>query len=125
MTKSFLAFAALLGALIGPAHAAGENAAVKNTAVSKFSDADYALMKARVDEALKAETDGQTLEWKNDQTGASGAVTPLNRLVWNDLQCRRLRIVNTYGEVKGQGVYKFCEKPAGRWKLVGPDGAQR
>jgi hypothetical protein len=67
MTKTFVAFAALLGALIGPAHAAGEDAAVKDTTVSSFSDADDALLKARVDEALMTEKDGQTLEWKNDK----------------------------------------------------------
>jgi len=71
-------------------------------------------MKARVDEALKAEKDGGTLEWKNDKTGASGAVAPVNRLTWNDLQCRRLRIGNTCGNTTGRGVYKFCEKPLGR-----------
>ena len=32
-----------------------------------------------------------------------------------------LRITNVYREQKEQGVYKFCEKPAGKWKLVGPD----
>jgi len=78
------------------------------------NEADYALMKARVDEALKAEKDGGTLEWKNDKTGASGAVAPVNRLTWNDLQCRRLRIGNTCGNTTGRGVYKFCEKPLGR-----------
>ena len=45
----------------------------------------------------------------------------MNKLTWNGLSCRRLRITNVYGEQKEQGVYKFCEKPAGKWKLVGPD----
>jgi hypothetical protein len=43
------------------------------------------------------------------------------RLEWNGLACRRLQIHNVYGDLKAQGVYKFCEKPAGKWKLVGPD----
>lgn len=125
MIKTICTFACLLITLTGPAHAAGADAALKNTPSSKFNEADYALMKARVDEALKAEKDGETLAWKNDKSGALGAVTPVNRLTWNDLPCRRLRIVNTYGSTTGRGVYKFCEKPPGRWKLVGPDGDQK
>jgi len=45
----------------------------------------------------------------------------MNKLTWNGMSCRRLRITNVYGEQKAQSVYKFCEKPAGKWKLVGPE----
>jgi len=125
MNKTSMTLACVLGLLGAPAQAAGENAALKNTPSSKFNAEDYALMKARVDQALKAEKDGETLAWNNDKSGASGTVTALNRLTWNDLSCRRLRIVNNHGSTTGRGVYKFCEKPPGRWKLVGLDGAQQ
>jgi surface antigen len=82
-------------------------------------------MKARVNQALKAEKGGEALEWRNDKTRASGSVTPLNRLDWNGMACRRLHIVNVVPGNWGEGVYKFCEKPPGRWKLVGPDGDPR
>jgi len=88
---------------------------------TKFNDADHALMMGRINQALHADKDGETLEWKNDKTPASGSVTPLDRFTWEGLPCRRLRIHNAYGKLKAEGVYKFCEKPAGRWKLVGPD----
>jgi len=124
--RCVLVAAALLGALIGPAHAAvGANAATQNTPGSKFSKEDYALMMERIHLALRAEKDGDTLDWKNDASPASGSVTPLDRLVWEGLPCRRLRIVNVYGELRREGVYKFCEKPAGQWKLVGPDQAPK
>lgn len=123
--KHVLIAALCCSAMTGQAHAAGENAVLKNTAVSKFSSSDYALMKARVDQALAADKDGDTLEWSNAQTGAAGTVTPVNRLDWNGMPCRRLNITNLYGKTSGKtsgkGIYKFCEKPAGRWKLVGPD----
>lgn len=123
IVKAFITFAAL-AALLGPAHAAGERAALRGTAASKFNAEDIALMKASVGQALTSDKDGDTLEWRNDKTGASGAVTPLNRLSWNGLDCRRLRIVNAHRRTTEQGVYRFCEKPAGRWKLVGPDRPQ-
>ena len=87
---------------------------------SKFRAADLALMKASVGQALKVGQDGETLAWKNDKSAASGDVTPLDRHTWNGMDCRRLRIVNSHGRLTEQGVYRFCEKPAGRWKLVGP-----
>ena len=88
---------------------------------TSFNEEDRALMMGRVNQALGAEKEGETLEWKNEKTPASGSVKALNRLDWNGLACRRLEIHNVYGDLKAHGVYKFCEKPAGKWKLVGPD----
>jgi hypothetical protein len=113
--------AALLVALAAPAHALGPQDNLKNAPATKFNSDDLALMNARVQEALKSEKEGQVLEWKNDKTGASGSVVPMSRLTWNGLSCRRLRIANTFGDSKAQAVYKFCEKPPGTWKLVGPE----
>jgi surface antigen len=113
--------AALLAGLGGPADALGPQTGLKDTPGAKFNDDDIALMKARVDQALKAEKEGEVLEWKNEKTGASGSVVPMNHVTWNGLECRRLRISNVYAELKAQGVYKFCQKPPGKWKLVGPE----
>ncbi len=121
MKRTAIALAALSGALAGPAQAAGEIGAFRHTVVEKFTTDDFALMQARIDQALAAEKDGETLAWKSTRTKASGSVTPLNRLTWDGLACRRVRVANAYGSLKGDGVYKFCEKPAGQWKLVGPD----
>ncbi len=113
--------AALLAALAAPALALGPQNGLKNTPGAKFNSEDIALMKAQVFAALKSDKEGEPLTWKNDKTGASGTVVPMNRLTWNGLSCRRLRIANAFGELKAQGVYKFCEKPAGTWKLAGEE----
>ena len=123
--RAALALLALAGASAGPAHAVRGYDNFNNTPVAKFSKEDSALMMARVNQALKAEKDGETLDWKNEATPASGSVTPLARFSADGLTCRRLRIVNVYAELKAQGVYRFCEKPAGKWKLVGPDAAPK
>jgi surface antigen len=111
--------AALVAGTVGPVHAI--QFGLKDGPGAKFNNDDLALMMARVDTALKSPTEGEVLEWKNDKTPASGSVVPMNKLTWNGLSCRRLRITNVYGEQKAQSVYKFCEKPAGKWKLVGPE----
>jgi len=114
--------AALLAILaVGPAAASGVRDATQDMPATKFNADDNALMMARVDEALRASDEGRPFSWKSDKTPASGSVVPLNRLQWNGLSCRRVQISNAYGELKSQGVYKFCEKPAGQWKVVGPD----
>jgi len=114
-----LCSAVLVAGTAAPAHAI--QFGLKDGPGAKFNNDDLALMMARVDEGLKSPTEGEVLEWKNDKTPASGSVVPMNKLTWNGLSCRRLRITNVYGEQKAQGVYKFCEKPAGKWKLVGPE----
>ena len=116
-----LAAAALLGLGAPAAHAVRGYDTFNTTPMSKFSKEDAALMMAKVDQALKAEKDGETLEWKSTATPASGSVTPLARFTADGLACRRLRVMNAYGGLKNEGVYKFCEKPPGKWKLHGLD----
>ncbi len=112
----------LLAALLpAAAHAAGEVPVFKDTVIAKFNAEDTRLMLNRVDTALKTGQEGVPLAWRNDKSGASGTATPLNRLRSNDLDCRRVKITNRHGSMTGESTYRFCEKPKGEWKLVGPD----
>jgi surface antigen len=113
---------ALCAGLSGTAVAAGGyvNLAEQSPG-AKFNDDDMALMLGRVKQALRADQDGEMLEWKSVKTPASGSVTALDRFSAEGMACRRLRIHNAYGELKAEGVYRFCEKPGKGWKLVGPD----
>ena len=107
--------------LSGLANAAGRAAGNRRDAGDEVQRRGPGADAGGSQRGARAEKDGETLEWKSDKTPASGSVTALDRLQWNGLACRRLRISNAYGDLKAQGVYKFCEKPAGQWKLVGPD----
>lgn len=112
----------LLTALLPLAlHAAGEVPVFRDTVIAKFNAEDTRLMLDRIDTALKTGQQGVPLAWRNDKSGASGTATPLDRLRWNDLDCRRVRITNRHGSMTGESVYRFCEKPKGEWKMVGPD----
>jgi surface antigen len=113
--------AVLCVATAGAAMAAGENAVLKDTPVIEFKTEDYRLMRERVREALRADAgSSQTLTWRNDANQASGSVTPLERETWQGLACRQVRISNTHRKNSAEGVYRFCEKPPGTWKLAGP-----
>jgi surface antigen len=118
--KNLFVIAALAGVMAGPVLAASGYAAAKDSVMFKFNADDVALMQAKVRVALAAEPGSETLSWKNEATGASGSVAPLDRETWSGLPCRQLRIVNTHRSHNAEGVYRFCEKPAGRWKLAGP-----
>ncbi|MFZ4288663.1 RT0821/Lpp0805 family surface protein [Variovorax sp. HJSM1_2] len=120
--KKLMALTLLFGVFTGGAMAA-VGKVLTDSVIAKFNESDLALMTATVDQALKADKDGEKLDWKNEKTGASGQVTPLARFQANGLACRRLRVVNHYRQQTGSGVYRYCEKPAGQWKLVGPDKA--
>ena len=120
-TRDALAAGALFAALAAPAFALGPQDGLKNTPGAHFNSEDIALMKAQVFAALKSEKEGEPLAWKNDKTGASGTVVPMNRLTWQGLSCRRLRISNAFEGQTAQGVYKFCQKPPGTWKLAGEE----
>jgi surface antigen len=104
--------------------AAGEVPVFKDTVIAKFNAEDTRLMLDRIDTALKSGQEGVPLAWRNDKSGASGTATPLNRLRWNALDCRRVRVINRHGSMTGESVYRFCEKPKGEWKMVGPDTGQ-
>lgn len=115
------ALSLLMALAAASALAAGEMAILKNTVVTRFNAADNALLQKAVDQALAAEQDGAVISWSNEKTRASGQVTALARYDAAGLACRKLRIRNEFGKRMDQADYKFCEKPAGQWKLVGPD----
>ncbi|WP_263571518.1 hypothetical protein [Roseateles oligotrophus] len=93
---------------------------MNNSAFSRFGVADQALLRAQIDKAVVAETDGQTFEWKSDKSRASGVVTALARAKFKEKDCRSLRIQNSWGNQRDEGVFRFCAQPAGKWLLVGP-----
>lgn len=93
---------------------------MNNSAFSRFGKADQALLRAQIDKAIAADTDGQVFEWRNDSSRASGAVTALARARHQDKNCRNLRIQNSWGNQRDEGVFRFCEQPSGKWLLLGP-----
>jgi surface antigen len=109
-----------MAALTAPAQANSNLRALNNSAFSRFSAADQALMRVQVDKAIAAEAEGQSFDWKSDKSRASGVVTPLARGKFRGMECRNLRIQNSWGNQRDEGVFRFCQQPSGQWGLVGP-----
>jgi surface antigen len=105
---------------MAPAQANSNLRAMNNSAFSRFSAADQALMQAQVNKAIAAEAEGEDFEWKSDKSRASGVVTPLARGKFRGMDCRNLRIQNSWGNQRDEGVFRFCQQPSGQWSLTGP-----
>ena len=65
--------------------------------------------------------DGETRNWTNPRTGASGRVTVVNSFKKGDMLCRKLEFAS---KTKGQGDERttqvnWCQTPQG-WKIVSP-----
>lgn len=90
----------------------------QNAVVARFDPQDMALMRAAVDAALRDPKDGSAHEWKNAKTSASGAVTSGKATTVGRAACREVSVLNRFKNDQGEAVYKFCQNPAGAWKLA-------
>ena len=109
--------AAALAAVL-PSAQATDLLFLKNSPASKFNAADFKLMRASLEKALAGPAEGPPLEWKNEQTGASGSVTPAGAdESAAPKKCRKLRVANAYKLMKDEGVYTFCMGNTGKWAL--------
>lgn len=114
-----LLIAACLAAPALPALAQGADLLfLKNSPASRFTSADFKILRATVDKALSGPAEGPALEWTNDKTGAAGSVTPVGA---DDSagarKCRKLRIANSFRNLKDDGVYSFCQNSTGKWAI--------
>ena len=83
---------------------------------SKFTQTDWDIAKNAAKKALNDADDGETISWKNDQSGNNGTLTPLNSREQNGKPCRDLKIHNNAGSLSGNASYTFCKQADGRWK---------
>lgn len=84
------------------------------TPIGRFTEDDLRMMRAAIDKALAAPKMGATVRWANDQTSASGEVTPQRAFESQGRPCRDLRIVNRHRRLEASGVYTLCRED-GRW----------
>ncbi len=98
---------ALLGGLLG-------------SSVGKSLDnADLAAYNQTSQKALENAQPGQTLPWRNEQSGNYGYITPANYYQNNSGEyCREYNQTIVVGGQKQQGYGKACRQPDGSWKIT-------
>lgn len=104
-----------------PSYAQGGYLGLKDTPISEFSEEDLSLFGKAHSEALEDRADGDTVSWKNPDTGASGTITPLKTDRIDGRECRLLRIINSAGGRTGDSRFWYCKQPDGLWKIVSPE----
>ena len=85
--------------------------------ISDFNDADMQMFKDAIQKALNEKKDGEKLAWKNDKTGHSGLVNPLQTLDSEADECRNVRIINKSKKNIAETHFTFC-KQDGTWVAV-------
>lgn len=97
---------------------------LRGSAISEMTDSDWAVFKEVATGALEDGADGVTVEWRNTETGAHGAIRPLATFMYQGKPCRTtaFRSVSRHG-TQGQSVHTVCQQPDDTWKLA-PDGTQ-
>ncbi|MDX1432538.1 MAG: RT0821/Lpp0805 family surface protein [Gammaproteobacteria bacterium] len=84
-----------------------------------FNDEDWKLMRAAVSDALDNKPAGETVTWRNDDTGHHGAITPLESFEQFNTTCRKVRVSNEAGDVKATRLVNLCKDiKSGEWKIV-------
>lgn len=75
--KRCLEALALCTILPAPGSVLAEWAWLRGSAISEFTDGDWAIFRREATGVLEDGADGVTVEWNNPETGAHGAIKPL------------------------------------------------
>jgi len=95
----------------------------KRLPISQFTAQDTEIFHNSVATALDEGEDGDTLEWTNPDTGASGRITPLSSEQINGKSCRKTRFESRVGTAENISEFVLCRQPDGVWSVDG-DAAQ-
>ncbi len=90
----------------------------KESPAAKFSDADWLTFNRALDHTLANVEDGAAYHWNNPASPASGVMEMLESSMKDEQPCRRMRLTNSYNEVKGVSEFVFCKQPDGEWKVA-------
>ncbi len=106
------------GQLVGVAAGALAGAYLGNQLGSSLDKADRAHMERASTQATTAPI-GETVSWRNPQSGRSGTVTPTREGTAADgAYCREFQQTVTIDGKTEQAYGRACRQPDGSWKIV-------
>ena len=89
---------------------------LKNTASALLTDEDRELQRAAIMVVLEDPNAKSAKDWKNPNTGHSGAIQSQGNFRSDDgLHCRKLKISNLANGLKNEATYPVCKTTAGEW----------
>jgi len=116
--KHLIVFSVLATLLGGIGHAQTNLGDLRDAPSGKFTQQDFDLLWATVDEVSRTKQKGATKSWKNEATGSGGTIKLLNVFTsTNGQDCRRLRVDNYAKSLKGSTKQIVCAGDDGKWIL--------
>ncbi|MEE4361468.1 MAG: RT0821/Lpp0805 family surface protein [Pseudomonadales bacterium] len=119
MYRNAFLFAAALTFLVGVAPARSNWAWMGGSAVLEFTDRDWEILKAEARRVLDEVDSGVRVDWRNEESGNSGAIKALMTFTHEGMTCRRLAFLNLSKKgVRGVSNYNLCRQDDGGWAFL-------
>ena len=78
---------------------------------------DIAIARAEIKKALDTGQDGQTFNWANAETKASGTIKPTKTFTKDGMRCRTTDFTTSAGGERGASTWNLCSTKDG-WKVA-------
>jgi len=85
--------------------------------IASFNDRDIDMMMENFQDAMDNNSDGQSREWRNGESGHHGVVTPLDTSEYGGSFCRTVRIENYGDNSHAVTRLRFCKSSDGTWQV--------
>ncbi|MFQ5345131.1 MAG: RT0821/Lpp0805 family surface protein [Mariprofundus sp.] len=86
--------------------------------IAYFTPEDSCMLKSTLKDVLNHKPDGQTVKWKNEESGHFGKIKAIRTFTQQGIRCRAVKFFNSAGGVTGQGTFNFCKQDDGSWKIA-------
>jgi hypothetical protein len=107
-----------------PLAQAGNSSFIIDAPIGRFTDEDVKRMNANIDQTVVDTRVRVVHSWSNPATEHSGTAETLQAFTGPDgVPCKRVRIANRAGNLKGQGQYTLCKVDGKEWTFVPNDYA--
>lgn len=83
-----------------------------------FTEKDWELLRGVAQDLLDNHKDGESLSWKNEESGFNGKITVLNTYAEFGTTCRRMKVFSDALEVSATRIVNMCRNKEGVWKIL-------
>jgi surface antigen len=85
---------------------------------ASFTEKDWELLKAAADDLLDNHKDGESVTWKNEESGFNGKLTVLRTFRDFGTICRRMKVFSDALTVSATRLVNMCKNKEGLWKIL-------
>jgi len=117
MAPARVAAALLATALAAPATAQNIGF-LRRGPVAYLSESEQILYRDTLRRALEEAADGETVEWRSDESAARGSFEVLDTHEDYGTTCRTVRTRTTAAGRQGGGALRLCRAEDGEWRLA-------